>query len=87
MGYPQISLKIGATHAGFPLATDGVILHQCNEDIALIAHDSGHDVINPYLDDVVSQGSRRGSVSDGRPCLPEVRAFGCSSVMTVKIII
>ncbi len=35
VGYPQLNVKIGATHAGISVGEDGAT-HQCNEDIALM---------------------------------------------------
>ena len=35
IGYPQLNVKIGATHAGISVGEDGAT-HQCNEDIALM---------------------------------------------------
>lgn len=35
VGYPQLNVKIGATHAGITVGEDGAS-HQCNEDIALM---------------------------------------------------
>ena len=46
VGYPQLNVKIGATHAGISVGEDGAT-HQCNEDIALMRTIPGMVVINP----------------------------------------
>ncbi|MBR2312251.1 MAG: transketolase family protein [Clostridia bacterium] len=46
IGYPQLNVKIGATHAGITVGEDGAT-HQCNEDIALMRSIPGMTVINP----------------------------------------
>ncbi|MBR1476499.1 MAG: transketolase family protein [Lachnospiraceae bacterium] len=46
IGYPQMNVKIGATHAGISVGEDGAS-HQCNEDIALMREIPGMVVINP----------------------------------------
>ena len=46
IGYPQLNVKIGATHAGITVGEDGAT-HQCNEDIALMRTIPGMVVINP----------------------------------------
>ena len=46
IGYPQLNVKIGATHAGITVGEDGAT-HQCNEDIALMRAIPGMTVINP----------------------------------------
>ncbi len=46
IGYPQLNVKIGATHAGITVGEDGAT-HQCNEDIALMRTIPGMTVICP----------------------------------------
>ena len=49
IGYPNLNVKIGATHAGISVGEDGAT-HQCNEDIALMRTIPGMVVINPSDD-------------------------------------
>ena len=44
--YPNLNVKIGATHAGISVGEDGAT-HQCNEDIALMRSIPNMTVINP----------------------------------------
>lgn len=44
--YPNLNVKIGATHAGISVGEDGAT-HQCNEDIALMRVLPNMTVINP----------------------------------------
>ena len=46
IGYPELNVKIGASHAGISVGEDGAS-HQCNEDIALMRSIPGMVVINP----------------------------------------
>ena len=46
IGYPHLSVKIGATHAGVSVGEDGAT-HQCNEDIAVMRTIPGMTIINP----------------------------------------
>lgn len=46
IAYPNLNVKIGATHAGISVGEDGAT-HQCNEDIALMRAIPGMTVINP----------------------------------------
>ena len=46
IGYPQLNVKIGASHAGVTVGEDGAS-HQCNEDIALMRSIPGMMVVNP----------------------------------------
>ena len=46
IGYPQLNVKIGATHAGITVGEDGAS-HQCNEDIALMRTIPGMTILNP----------------------------------------
>ena len=46
IGYPQLNVIIGATHAGISVGEDGAT-HQCCEDIALMRTIPGMTIINP----------------------------------------
>ncbi len=46
IAYPNLNVKIGATHAGISVGEDGAT-HQCNEDIALMRVLPGMTIINP----------------------------------------
>ena len=46
IGYPNLNVIIGATHAGISVGEDGAT-HQCNEDIALMRVIPGMTIINP----------------------------------------
>ena len=46
IGYPNLSVNIGATHAGISVGEDGAT-HQCCEDIALMRTIPGMTIINP----------------------------------------
>ena len=50
IAYPNLNVKIGATHAGISVGEDGAS-HQCCEDIALMRTIPGMTIINP-ADDV-----------------------------------
>ncbi|MDE6005320.1 MAG: transketolase family protein [Oscillospiraceae bacterium] len=49
IGYPNLNVKIGATHAGISVGEDGAT-HQCNEDIALMRTIPNMTVIVPCDD-------------------------------------
>lgn len=49
IAYPQLNVKIGATHAGISVGEDGAS-HQCNEDIALMRSIPGMTIISPADD-------------------------------------
>ena len=55
IGYPNLNVKIGATHAGISVGEDGAT-HQCNEDIALMRAIPGMVVINP-ADDIEAKAA------------------------------
>ena len=55
VGYPNLNVKIGATHAGISVGEDGAT-HQCNEDIALMRTIPGMVLINPS-DDVEAKAA------------------------------
>ncbi len=60
IGYPQLNVKIGATHAGISVGEDGAS-HQCNEDIALMRTIPGMVVINPS-DDVEAKAAVEAAI-------------------------
>ncbi len=46
IGYPQLNVKIGATHAGISVGEDGAT-HQCLEDIGIMRTIPGMVILNP----------------------------------------
>ena len=60
IGYPQLNVKIGATHAGITVGEDGAT-HQCNEDIALMRTIPGMVVMCP-ADDVEAKAAVRAAL-------------------------
>ena len=60
IGYPQLNVKIGATHAGITVGEDGAS-HQCNEDIALMRTIPGMVVMCP-ADDVEAKAAVRAAL-------------------------
>ena len=65
VGYPQLNVKIGATHAGITVGEDGAT-HQCNEDIALMRTIPGMVVLNPS-DDVEAKAAVRAAIEHKGP--------------------
>ncbi len=59
IGYPQLNVKIGATHAGISVGEDGAT-HQCNEDVALMRTIPGMTVVVPS-DDVEAKAAVRAA--------------------------
>ena len=57
IGYPQLNVKIGATHGGISVGEDGAS-HQCCEDFALMRSIPGMVVMSP-ADDVEAQAMVR----------------------------
>ncbi len=55
IAYPNLNVKIGATHAGISVGEDGAS-HQCCEDIALMRAVPGMTIINP-ADDVEARAA------------------------------
>lgn len=55
IAYPNLNVKIGATHAGISVGEDGAS-HQCCEDIALMRSIPGMTIINP-ADDVEARAA------------------------------
>ncbi len=46
VAYPQLNVKIGATHAGVSVGEDGAT-HQCNEDMGIMRTIPGMVILNP----------------------------------------
>lgn len=65
IGYPHLSVKIGATHAGISVGEDGAT-HQCNEDIALMRTIPGMVVISP-ADDVEAKAAVKAAYEHQGP--------------------
>jgi len=65
VGYPQLNVKIGATHAGISVGEDGAS-HQCNEDIALMRTIPGMVVMCP-ADDVEAKAAVRAAIEHEGP--------------------
>ena len=59
IGYPQLNVKIAASHAGISVGEDGAT-HQCLEDMALMRQIPGMVVINP-ADDVEARAAVRAA--------------------------
>lgn len=79
IGYPHLSVKIGATHAGISVGEDGAT-HQCNEDIALMRTIPGMTIINP-ADDIEAKAAVRAAIlHDG----PVYMRFGRLAVANVN---
>ncbi|MBQ7199933.1 MAG: transketolase family protein [Eubacterium sp.] len=66
IGYPQLNVKIGATHAGISVGEDGAT-HQCNEDIALMRTIPGMTVIVPS-DDIEAKAAVFAAYEHKGPC-------------------
>ncbi len=65
IGYPQLPVKIGATHAGISVGEDGAT-HQCNEDIALMRSIPGMTVICP-ADDIEAKAAVEAAILHDGP--------------------
>lgn len=65
IGYPQLNVKIGATHAGISVGEDGAT-HQCLEDLALMRTIPGMVVINP-ADDIEAQLAVKAAIEHNGP--------------------
>ena len=59
IGYPQLNVKIAASHAGISVGEDGAT-HQCLEDMALMRQIPGMVVLNP-ADDVEARAAIRAA--------------------------
>ncbi len=79
IAYPQLNVKIGATHAGITVGEDGAS-HQCIEDIALMRVLPGMVILNP-ADDIEAKACVRAAVEhDG----PVYLRFGRSAVPVIN---
>ncbi len=65
VGYPNLNVKIGATHAGISVGEDGAS-HQCNEDIALMRAIPGMVILNP-ADDIEAKAAVRAAYEHKGP--------------------
>ena len=65
IGYPNLNVKIGATHAGITVGEDGAS-HQCNEDIALMRTIPGMGVMCP-ADDLEAKAAVRAALEHEGP--------------------
>ena len=65
VGYPQLNVKIAATHGGISVGEDGAT-HQCNEDFALMRTIPGMVVMVPS-DDVEAEGMVRAAYAHKGP--------------------
>ena len=65
VGYPQLNVKIAATHGGISVGEDGAT-HQCNEDFALMRTIPGMVVMVPS-DDVEAEAMVRAAYADEGP--------------------
>jgi transketolase len=65
IAYPNLNVKIGATHAGITVGEDGAT-HQCLEDIALMRSIPGMIVINP-ADDVEAKAAVEAALNVNGP--------------------
>ena len=75
VAYPQLNVKIGATHAGITVGEDGAT-HQCLEDLALMRTIPGMVVLNP-ADAVEARAAVEAAIlHDG----PDYMRFGRAAV-------
>ena len=65
IGYPHLTVKIGASHAGISVGEDGAT-HQCNEDFAIMRSIPGMVVICPS-DDVEARAAVRAAAEYDGP--------------------
>ena len=65
IGYPELNVKIGATHAGISVGEDGAT-HQCCEDLALMRTIPGMVVMNPS-DDVEAKAAVKAALDHEGP--------------------
>ncbi|MFR9307977.1 MAG: transketolase family protein, partial [Lachnospiraceae bacterium] len=65
VGYPQLNVKIAATHAGISVGEDGAT-HQCNEDLAQMRTIPGMVVMVP-ADDVEAEAMVRAAYAHRGP--------------------
>ena len=65
ISYPNLNVKIGATHAGITVGEDGAT-HQCLEDLALMRSIPGMIIINP-ADDVEAKAAVEAALNINGP--------------------
>ena len=65
VGYPQLNVKIAASHAGISVGEDGAT-HQCLEDMALMRQIPGMVVLNP-ADDVEARAAIKAAYEHTGP--------------------
>ena len=65
IGYTNLNVKIGATHAGISVGEDGAS-HQCLEDLALMRTIPGMVIINP-ADDIEAQLAVKAAIDHEGP--------------------
>ena len=65
VAYPQLNVKIGATHAGISVGEDGAT-HQCLEDLGLMRMIPGMIVMNPS-DDVEAKAAVEAAILHNGP--------------------
>jgi len=65
IGYPNLNVKIGATHAGLSVGEDGAT-HQCLEDIGIMRTIPNMVIINP-ADDVEARAAVRAAAAHNGP--------------------
>lgn len=75
IGYPNLNVKIGASHAGISVGEDGAT-HQCNEDIALMRTIPGMVIINPS-DDIEAKAATKAA-AEYVPRLSALWQIGCA---------
>ncbi len=63
--YPNLNVKIGATHAGISVGEDGAT-HQCNEDIAIMRALPNMTIINP-ADDIEARYAVKAAIETDGP--------------------
>ena len=78
IGYPQLNVKIGATHAGISVGEDGAS-HQCLEDLSLMRMIPGMVVMCPADDTEACKCVRAAVEHDG----PVYMRFGRSPVPVI----
>ncbi len=90
IAYPQLNVKIGATHAGISVGEDGAT-HQCNEDVALMRTIPGMTVVVPS-DDVEAKAAVRAAylhegpvyLRFGRLAVPVINDSRITNLNSVK---
>ncbi len=65
IGYPNLNVKIGATHAGISVGEDGAT-HQCLEDIGIMRTIPNMVIINP-ADDVEARAAVKAAILHNGP--------------------